>query len=371
MGIRITELRLRRFVATQRSTWMFVEVEASDGMVGLVGTGECSDNQWAEEVPAAVAELVPSVVGIDAIADREDLLTRLRQACTELSNPRRQFMMRTVLGGLEMALADIAAQVDGVPLWQWLGGTAPECVPVYANINRAGGQRRPSDFAAKAAAAVAEGHTKVKVAPFDGPPINGESIVDTGVSIARAIRDAIGPNVELMIDVHHHLSYDQLDGAIPPLDELGIAWLEDAVDLTDPEAMHWLAGRTKAPIAGGEAFSTQDELDAALSTGHLRVLLLDPKYTAGPIQLQRLAESVSGVDVTYHNPCGPISTAVCTHLSAIHPDFTLVEYMYGEDVDRPSVTLPAEVAPENGQVRLPDQPGLGMRLNPDLAYLPR
>lgn len=366
MSTRIIDIRLRRFVATPRSTWMFVEVATDDGMVG---TGECSDSQWPAEVPGAVDELASSLVGADAIAERENLLARLRHACDEIADPRRRFMTRTVLGGLEMALADLAAQADGVPLWRWLGGAARERVPVYANINRSGGQRRPSDFADKAAAAVADGHGKVKVAPFDGPPINGASIVETGVSIARAIRDAIGKNVDLMIDVHHHLSHDQLEEAIPQLDELEIAWLEDAVDITDPDAMRWLAGRTKAPIAGGEAFHTSAELDAALSTGHLKVLLLDPKYTAGPIQLQRLAERVRGVDVTYHNPCGPISTAVCTHLSAIHPDFTLVEYMYGEEVDRPSVTAPAEAAPQSGQVGLSGTPGIGMRLNPDLDYL--
>jgi galactonate dehydratase len=359
MNLRVTEVRLRRFRATQRSTWMFLEVFTEDG---LVGTGECSDSTWPERVPDTVERLIPRLVGIDAVADRERVGAELRRECAAIGDDRLRFMRRTVLGGLDMALCDLAAQVDGIPLWKWFGGSRRDRVPVYANINRSGGQRRPADFATKAAQAVADGFGKVKVAPFDGPPVAGMSLVDTGVAIVAAMRDAVGGGVELMVDVHHRLDRDELAAAVPRLDELGIAWLEDAVDVTDPQAMSWLAARTRAPLAGGEALSTHEEVAAALSTGHLRVLLLDPKYTAGPTQLRRLAERVSEVDLTLHNPCGPISTAVCAHLSTIHPDCTLVELIYGEDVDRHLVTDPSETVTD-ASLPLPETPGLGMRLS--------
>ncbi|WP_327590701.1 mandelate racemase/muconate lactonizing enzyme family protein [Nonomuraea sp. NBC_00507] len=366
MSMRITDLRLRRFRATQRSTWMFLEVETEDG---LVGTGECSDSGWPEQVPETVGLLAPRVRGTDALAGGQDLCDRLRRECAAHGDPRTRFLRRTVIGGLDMALADLAAQAQGVPLWQWMGGERREDVPVYANINRSGGRRRPQDFAVKAAAAVADGHGKIKVAPFDGPPLPGESIVDTGLAIARAVREAIGEDAELMIDVHHKLSEDELAVAVPRLDDLGVAWLEDAVDVTDPEAMRWLAARAKAPIAGGETLHTAEQLAAALSTGHLKVLLLDPKYTAGVTPLLRLAERVTGVDVTYHNPCGPISTAVCAHLSTVHPGFTLVEYMYGEDVDRAAVVSPRESVTA-ASLPLSMAPGLGVALAPGLTFLP-
>ncbi|MFI7642657.1 mandelate racemase/muconate lactonizing enzyme family protein [Nonomuraea sp. NPDC049400] len=366
MSMRITDLRLRRFRATQRSTWMFLEVETEDG---LVGTGECSDSGWPERVPETVAELAPRVRGTDVQAGGQDLCERLRRECAAHGDPRTRFLRRTVIGGLDMALADLAAQAEGVPLWQWMGGERRESVPVYANINRSGGRRRPQDFAAKAAAAVADGHGKIKVAPFDGPPLPGMSIVDTGLAIAQAVREAIGQDAELMIDVHHKLSREELAVAVPRLDALGVAWLEDAVDVTDPEAVRWLAALARAPIAGGETLHTAEQLAAALSTGHLRVLLLDPKYTAGLTPLLRLAEKVTGVDVTYHNPCGPISTAVCAHLSTVHPDVTLVEFMYGEDVDRAAVVTPQETVTGAG-LPLPTGPGLGIALTPGLAFLP-
>ncbi|MEO3806014.1 mandelate racemase/muconate lactonizing enzyme family protein [Nonomuraea sp. B1E8] len=366
MSLRINDLRLRRFRATQRSTWMFLEVETEGG---LVGTGECSDSGWPEQVPETVAQLASRVLGTDAVAGGQDLCDRLRRECTLYGDRRTRFLRRTVIGGLDMALADIAAQAQGVPLWQWLGGEQRESVPVYANINRSGGRRRPRDFAIKAAAAVADGHGKIKVAPFDGPPLPGWSIVDTGLAIAQAVREAVGEAAELMIDVHHKLSKEELAAAVPRLDDLGVAWLEDAVDVTDPDAVRWLAARAKAPIAGGETIHTAEQLAAALSTGHLRVLLLDPKYTSGLTPLMRLAEQVTGVDVTYHNPCGPISTAVCAHLSTIHPDFTLVELMYGEDVDRTAVVTPPETV-MGASLPLAMAPGLGVGLTPGLAFLP-
>jgi galactonate dehydratase len=366
MSWRITDVRLRRFVATPRSTWMFLEVETRNGTTGV---GECSDSGLPQGVPRAVARLAARVRGGDALADREELCERLWRECAALDDPRERFMQRTVIGGLDMALADIAARAEGVPLWRWFGGEPRERVPVYANINRSGGRRRPEDFAAKAAAAVADGHDRVKVAPFDGPPLPGRTIVDTGIAIAAAIREAIGGDPALMIDVHHKLDRDELLAALPRLDELGIAWLEDAVDVTDPEAVRWLAAHTKAPLAGGETLHTPEQIDAALSTGLLRVLLLDPKYTAGPTRLLRLAERVRGVDVTYHNPCGPVSTAVCAHLAGVHPDFTLLEWMYGEDVDRPAVVDPPERV-AGASLPVPAGPGLGVRLAPGLPCLP-
>lgn len=363
MSMRVADVRLRRFRATARSTWLFLEVATVDG---LVGTGECSDSMWDDAVPAVVAELAPRLRGVDVLADRERLTGQLRLECGAIGDPRRKFLQRTVLGGLDMALCDLAAQAAGAPLWKWLGGSYRDRAPVYANINRGGGQRRPADFAAKAAEAVADGHRKVKVAPFDGPPLPNESLVDTGIAIVAAMREAVGGDIELMVDVHHRLDRDQLADAVPRLDELGIAWLEDAVDVTDPEAMSWLAARSRAPIAGGEELSTPEEVDAALATGHLRVLLLDPKYTAGPTYLRQLAERVSGVDVTYHNPCGPISTAVCAHLATIHPDFTLVELMYGEDVQRHLVTDPPESVVD-ARLSVPNAPGIGMRLSRELV----
>ncbi|MGP3968776.1 mandelate racemase/muconate lactonizing enzyme family protein [Streptomyces sp. 6N223] len=366
MSWRITDVRLRRFVATPRSTWMFLETETENGTTGI---GECSDSGQPGRVPYAVKRLAERVRGSDALADREELCARLRRECAELADPKERFMQRTVIGGLDMALADIAARAEGVPLWRWLGAEPRERVPVYANINRSGGRRRPEAFAAKAAAAVADGHERVKVAPFDGPPLPGRTIVETGIAIAAAIREAIGGGPALMIDVHHKLDRDELAAALPRLDELGIAWLEDAVDVTDPEAVRWLAARTKAPLAGGETLHTPEQIDAALSTGLLRVLLLDPKYTAGPTRLARLAERVRGVDVTYHNPCGPISTAVCAHLAGLHPEFTLLEWMYGEDVDRPPVVDPPEHV-SAAHLTVPTGPGLGVRLAPGLRCLP-
>jgi galactonate dehydratase len=362
----VTDVRLRRFVATPRSTWMFLEVETAEG---ITGTGECSDSGLPGRVPRAVTQVAERVRGSDALTDREDVCEGLRRDCDALADPRERFMLRTVIGGLDMALSDIAARAAGVPLWRWLGGDARERVPVYANINRSGGRRRPQDFAAKAAAAVADGHDKVKVAPFDGPPLPGATIVETGIAIVAAIREAIGGTRALMIDAHHKLDREQLAAALPRLDELGIAWIEDAVDVTDPKAVRWLAGHTGVPIAGGETLHTTRQLDAALATGELRVLLLDPKYTAGPTRLKRLAERVSGVDVTYHNPCGPISTAVCSQLATIHPEVTLVELMYGEDVDRPAVVDPPERV-EGASLPISSAPGIGVRLAPGLACLP-
>ncbi|MEU6715440.1 enolase C-terminal domain-like protein [Nonomuraea sp. NPDC046802] len=72
--------------------------------------------------------------------------------------------------------------------------------------------------------------------------------------------------------------------------------------------------------------------------------------------------------VTYHNPCCPISTAMCAHLTTVHPDVTLVEFIYGENVNRAAVISPPQTVTA-GRLPLPTSPGLGVALAPGLAFV--
>lgn len=265
----------------------------------------------------------------------------------------------TVVGALEMGLADLAAQRSGQPLWQLLGGKAVGTVRLYANINRALHSRTPEEHGMVARMAAEAGFSAVKCAPFDHlPPPSSD--VKVGLECLQAVRKAVGPDVDVMVDVHHRLTYAAVLEALPVFEELGLAWLEDAVHIEDLEKLEDLAGRTSIPLAGGEQYWEIDDVARAAAHG-LRVVMPDVKHAGGLWRAKRMCEAVKPVSVSFHNPSGPIGTIASGHLSVACPGAQILEYAFGEVPWRPDCTVPPEgiVA---GALTLPDGPGLGARV---------
>src|SRR5690606_23906413 len=131
------------------------------------------------------------------------------------------------------------------------------------------------EFATVAAAAVAAGFSRLKLAPFDGPALPGSTLLETGVAHLRAVRATIGPEPTVYVDVHHRLSRPDLRSAIEVMEDLGVAWIEDAVDVLDPAALAWLRETTDIPLAGGEKLTRADDVSAVVDGGMLTYLLLD------------------------------------------------------------------------------------------------
>jgi galactonate dehydratase len=110
----------------------------------------------------------------------------------------------TAFSAIEQALWDLAGQALGVPTYALFGGKVRDAVPVYANVNRAATPRTPAGFAAAARRAVADGFRAVKAAPFDGFPSAGspqaavDGAVAAGIDAGIAIREAVGPAVDVM-----------------------------------------------------------------------------------------------------------------------------------------------------------------------------
>lgn len=357
-------LRLHQLRVSHRTTWEVIELRTADGAVGI---GECSDSLAPHTLPEVVDEIAALLAGageLGAARTPEELQPMEAQlvAFAETgSGPAERFARRVAISGTITALCDLAAAAAGVPLWQWLGGEKCEAVPLYANINRAPRERVPAEFARVAAAAVAEGFAMVKLAPFDGPALDGLSLAATGIAHVEAVREAVGDRVEVLVDLHTKLSPQELLGVLPDLERLRVGWIEDAVDVADLDALEWLAGRTRLPIAGGERLIDPKQIAAIVGSGHLDHLLLDPKFMGGPLRYASLINGVDDVGLSLHDPTGPVSTTTSLHLSTLRPGPALVEFPYGEPIVRSNLTSPPERL-HQGSLPLPSAPGLGVRL---------
>src|SRR5262245_58815861 len=145
----VRTLELVESAVSPRTHWHFL-VLRDDGLTAL---GECSDSGDPQVLTEELSALLPALRECDLVDDRERLLHSLEQR-VEAAPSAEAFVIATLMGGLEQMLTDYAAQAAGVPVWKWLGGSPPDPVPVYANINRMPGGRTPEDVAQMARRAV-------------------------------------------------------------------------------------------------------------------------------------------------------------------------------------------------------------------------
>ena len=201
--MKITDIELSAVHAGPRSDWIFLKLICDDGNEGI---GELKPGlDWRDRV-RAVRQLSAGLIGLhpDACAG---LLAR------ELDKSSGSAAVVAAVSSLDQAVWDLRGRILDQPVCELLGESVSDASPsaaeslrrgvaVYANINRAGIERTPGEFAQNAAAAAGEGFRAVKLAPFDGHPYEIDSAAGAaeGILAVGAVRDAVGPDIAVMID---------------------------------------------------------------------------------------------------------------------------------------------------------------------------
>lgn len=354
----VRTLELIESHVSARTRWHFLVLH--DG--NSIAVGECSDAGATAKVVERLIKLCPLLADRDLLTERDAIVGELEREVVFASD-EDVFVAATVMGGLEQLLIDHAAQADGEPVWKWLGGNPTEYVQLYANINRMPGGRTPSDVAGMARRAVAAGFTAIKCAPFDVQE-PGESLVDIGLARLRAIRTVVGYDIELKVDCHERLTADEVHHILPALEDLDIGWLEDAFAIDQTDDLRTLRATTDLPLAGGELMFHQDEARTAIAEQLIDVLMPDVKHAGGIKRLLSIARAAPDLEISPHNPSGPVATAASAQLLAACPNATVLEYQFGETPWRNDLVGGNEHIVD-GRIRLSDRPGLGVVFQPE------
>ncbi|HEX2323996.1 MAG TPA: mandelate racemase/muconate lactonizing enzyme family protein [Chloroflexota bacterium] len=360
--MRITGISCRRVEVSRRGGWLFVQVATDAGLTGL---GEAS--QGGDD--GAVAEtierhLAPWLAGKSPL-DVEPYWQRF----ASLGASR---VGATALSGVEQALWDLAGQAAGQPVWRLLGGRLRPRLWVYANINRSTWERSPEGFAANARRAVGAGFRAVKLAPFDDVPRldtpEAFATIALGIDRVLAVREAVGPEVQVLVDCHCHFNAAWAVRVARRLEPARLYWYEDPLPRSDPEGLLRVRQSIEQPVAAGETFFGRRPFWDLFTRGAVDVAMPDVKHCGGILELRRIAALAepAHVQVAPHNPSGPVALAATAHAVLGLPNFAILEHAFGEAEWREGLVDPPE-AIVDGYYSPPEGPGLGLRLNPQGA----
>jgi len=361
----IDRIELFELKVNHRGNWLIVRLRTADGLTGL---GDASHAGNSTETVRYLRQFLDVLKGRSLFS----------------AEPFRKAVAATVrLGGdpaavaasaLEQALWDLAGKAVGLPVYELLGGKLRDTIPLYANINRSTKPRTPDGFAAMAAAAISDGFTAIKLAPFDAIAM-GETdratiarLTDEGLVCAQAVRNAIGPQNQLLIDAHSRFNVSDGLALAERFRPLDLYWLEEVTPAEPLDLLVEINRAATMPTAGGESITSIEDFYAYIKAGAVDIAMPDIKFCGGLSGLRKVAGIAegAGLPVSPHGPASPVGNASAAHVVATLPNFTVLEFAYGEVPWRADVLDPPEQI-VNGELVLTDKPGFGIELNEKTA----
>jgi galactonate dehydratase len=377
LKLAVTAIEVHVVKVNVRGNWYFVELKTNKGLTGL---GEASHGFAVKDGDALLLSEIKSLFEL-VKGESPFAVEQFRQRGFKKSVAKGKAAV-TAFSAIEHALWDLNGKALGVPVYALLGGKLRDKLKVYANINRATnerdaeGRRLISAFQKNAEGALASGFRAVKLAPFDDmkPLVSSNekqigAAIDYAVHCIEAVRQTIGKETDLLIDLHSHLNKDLAIATAKRLEPYNLYWFEEAIDPEKyPEDTRAITEAIRQGSAGGESIVGREGFNKIINSRALDIIMPDVKHCGGIQELRFIAaqaEAAGNINVAPHNPSGPVSTAASIQVCAGIPNFSILEYAFGEVPWRADLLTPAESF-KNGYVGVPDTPGLGHKLNYDL-----
>jgi galactonate dehydratase len=355
-------------VNAEMRNWIFVKVETNED--GLFGWGEATLEWKTRAVVGAVEDLAPLLIGRDPRDIEQAVRVMHKHGFWRMGS-----IGASAISGIEVALWDILGKSLGVPVWRLLGGKTRDRVPVYTHLGL-GDMRavyetmQPDALVEHALAVVEKGYRALKVVfipytHYTAPP----RAVDHVAKLMQALREAVGDDIEIMIDFHGRpasvaaaLEYIR---AIEPGRPL---FVEEPVPPGDPILMKEVTDKSRVAVAAGERLIGRGEFEPLFRLRALHIAQPDIAHTGGLAEARKIAAAAetAGVGIAPHNPLGPIAGVTALHFDIATPNFVIQEEMTG------SVPWYHEVAESpiwmvEGAWQIPEKPGLGVEVNEIVA----
>jgi galactonate dehydratase len=323
---------------------------------GIIGNGEAG--LWAHHklVYEAIRELSEYYVGKDPAR---------REHHYQVVSRNTHFMgsvLSAAMSALDIAMWDILAKSVNLPVYQLLGGKCRDKVKVFANVFGDTLDRR----AESAAGNVEKGYTSLRTTPFfsDWTEQGSTKLIKTAVEIVRAIREAVGDEIDLGLEIHRNLTPDEAILLAKELEPFRILYYEDPLAPQSIDALEYVARHVDIPIATGERFYNLYQFKELIDSKTVSMIRPDLSLVGGFTQAKKIAAlaEASFVGIFPHLMGSPVNTAAFIQFDASIPNYVLHEsnqideHPLNEIIDPPLVL-------ERGYVIVSDRPGIGVEID--------
>jgi galactonate dehydratase len=358
--MKITAVKSHAVHPGWRKNLIFVKVETDEGVHGWGEAYSQYDRDPA--VMAQLGTLGPYMVGRSPF----DIKHFTQFAFDDYAARRGSVEFFCAVSGIEQAMWDIVGKVCGQPVYNLLGGKVREKIRVYAN-GWSYGMKEPADYAKAAEKVVSQGWTALKLDPLPSPwrtyiPKEHE---ERAVRVVKAVREAVGPDVDILIDQHRRLAPMHAIRLNKRLAEVGLYWLEEPCQAEFAEEMAQIRSRIGVPVVIGEATYTKTGFRPLLEKRAADILNPDVASVGGILELKEIAAMAESflVAVSPHNyNSTTVALASTVHASATMPNFIITEYFL-PFVEFGDTICKAQLKPKNGYIDLPTAPGLGVDMD--------
>ena len=338
--------------------WPFVRIHTDAGISGI---GEASLQQKELAVRTEVEAYRDFLIGQNPF-NIELIWNALHRRTVWSGGP----VTMTAISGIEQALWDIKGKAAGMPVYELLGGRVREKVKAYANGWFRGAQT-PEEHAVMAKAVVAEGYETIKWYPFGhAAQMVTQEEEAHAVTCMQAIREAVGPKVNIAVDVRCRLNMWSAIRMAEKLHSYDVFWYEEPILWDNIAALAEVTRAVDVPVATGERLYTRWEFRDVLEKNAARFIQPDICHAGGIFELRKIAAMAETyhVMVAPHNSNGPISTIASVHLDACTPNAVIQELvvsslpLYNELLTEPIVV-------QDGTIHIPEGPGWGVDIVAD------
>ena len=346
--------------------WTLVRVYTD---AGIVGTGEA---YWGAGVPELIERMRPFLVDENPL-DIDRLYEHLVQKTS--GEGSIEGVTVTAISGIEVALHDLAGKILELPAYQLLGGKYRDETRVYCDCHTAA-EADPAACADEAERVVAElGYDALKF-DLDVPSGHGKDRANRHLrpaeirhkaEVVERVTERVGDRADVAFDCHWTFSANSAERLADALEPYDVWWLEDPVPPENLDVQRRVTRSTLTPIAAGENRYRVSEHRRLVEDGTVDIVAPDLPKVGGMRETRKIADLAHQhyVPVAMHNVASPVATMASAQVAATIPNALAVEYhsyelgWWGDLVEEPVI--------EEGSIRVPEEPGLGVTLDMDVV----
>lgn len=334
----------------------YVRIVTEDGLVGI-GQSGC----WA--YPHAVDSVITAfrsyLIGQDSrkIEHHWNHLYRM--------GPFRGAVLTSAVSAVDIALWDLAGKRLNAPVYELLGGPTRDRIRLHLLLSGS----TTDEIVPAAREALALGFTAVKLDPLprNVQDLSAPRLVAAATEVGEAVRATVGPEVDIIFELHRKLSPLQAQPVMQALTAFNPLFIEDPIQIDSLSQQAAMASRHAGPVGAGERLHTIWEFSDLLNLGGAQYVRPDLGTGGGISHVKKIAaiaEAHHSVLVT-HNCLGPVLTAAAAHIDAAVPNAAVQEYSLVDEQMLSSGAISSGFTRDGGWLTLSLRPGLGVDVDWD------